>query len=612
MRRALLLLAGLALAACDEAGQSGGDGGIGACASGDLIAQCPAGTNPVIGAQAVSAGEGAAGGVVVDGQGQATGQCYGQGSCRVACQFAVPCRCGVASVGRDGVVCASCDGAASCGNGVCAGGEDPATCPVDCGARCEPDEVRCDGVVLEVCNLQGRWERLPCPAGEVCVADGGQARCDRDPQVIGGGDASVGDGGAPPADERILPGAGTWPRVADRRAGQSPPGGYQAETFTVALTQGPGNEASDFARSRQAVGTCFEHRLGPAPDTFECWGPAGWFRADFQGHPVPVEAEDPIDSEAFCAAVTACEGTVIDDCAAEVAAWRARLGELRLRCVAAAIPADCLTLAGIGCDVAASVPYPDGARFMRGAVVRAGARVIGVLEDATTAAWIDGDGVRRLVAPGELRLTQAVADLGGDVAAFLGQAGTDEAILLWTPASDERRLVLARGVGHHGRLALGPDAQVLAARLEGDPDPRLNQGLSLYNLAEDQRIFSILPAGGDRLGTPSRSPRRAAPRRRRRAGRARRAWDVATRQKRHTLAGPAGSAPQALAFSPDGRYLAVLAGPLSLWEVDGGRRVQTVDLAVPAQGGVTFEADGQRALLGGGVARRADFTVLRP
>ncbi|MEZ4471884.1 MAG: WD40 repeat domain-containing protein [bacterium] len=601
----------MALAACDGGEPSGGDDG-GVCNAASLIAQCPAGSSPVIGAQAEASCAGGEG-LVQDADGATSGQCVGPASCRALCQLAVPCRCGVQQVTADAIICAPCDGAAACGDGVCAGGEDPATCPVDCGARCEPDEVRCDGVVLEACSLQGRWERLPCPAGEVCVADGGQARCDRDPQVIGGGDASVGDGGAPPADERILPGAGTWPRVADRRAGQSPPGGYQAETFTVALTQGPGNEASDFARSRQAVGTCFEHRLGPAPDTFECWGPAGWFRADFQGHPVPVEAEDPIDSEAFCAAVTACEGTVIDDCAAEVAAWRARLGELRLRCVAAAIPADCLTLAGIGCDVAASVPYPDGARFMRGAVVRAGARVIGVLEDATTAAWIDGDGVRRLVAPGELRLTQAVADLGGDVAAFLGQAGTDEAILLWTPASDERRLVLARGVGHHGRLALGPDAQVLAARLEGDPDPRLNQGLSLYNLAEDQRIFSILPAGGDRLGDAfafSPDGRHLAvaveP-----GGRVE-LWDVATRQKRHTLAGPAGSAPQALAFSPDGRYLAVLAGPLSLWEVDGGRRVQTVDLAVPAQGGVTFEADGQRALLGGGVARRADFTVLRP
>ncbi|MCB9547506.1 MAG: WD40 repeat domain-containing protein [Myxococcales bacterium] len=599
------------LVACDDGEAGGGDAGT--CNAATLIDQCPVGSSPVIGAQAeASCGGGA--GLVQAADGATTGQCVGVAACRALCQFAVPCRCGVQQITAEGVVCASCEGAAACGDGVCAGGESPETCPVDCGARCEPDEVRCDGVVLEACSLQGRWDRLPCPAGEICVAEGGQgARCDRDPRVIGGEDAGVGDAGPPPADERIVPGEAPWPAVADRRVGQTPGGGFQAETFTVALTVGPSNTPSDFARARQAVGTCFEHRLGPAPATFECRGPAGWFTADFRGHPVPEDPENTIDSEVFCAAAAQCEGTPVDDCDAYVAEWRDRVGELRLRCIAAAIPGDCLTLAGLGCDVVARTPYPEDARFTRGAVVAAGDRVVGVGEDARQATWIDGAEVRHLAAPGELTFTQAVADATGDTAALLGEAGSDQAIVVWRPAADERRVVLARGVGRYGRLALGPDGQVLAARLQGDADPRLNQGVSFYDLASDARIFTLLPAADDRLGdgfafSPDGVHFAVAVE----PGGRVEIWDVAARQKRQTLAVPGGQAPQAFSFSPDGRVLAVISGPLSLWDVATGQRAQTVELVVPPQGGVTFTPDGQRAFLGGGVARRADFTVLRP
>ena len=51
-------------------------------------------------------------------------------------------------------------------------------------------------------------------------------------------------------------------------------------------------------------------------------------------------------------------------------------------------------------------------------------------------------------------------------------------------------------------------------------------------------------------------------------------WDVAARQKRQTLAVPGGQAPQAFSFSPDGRVLAVISGPLSLWDVATGRPIE--------------------------------------
>lgn len=168
---------------CDD-GAGDGDGGVDGCNAAALVAQCPPGSNPQVGALAESQCSGAAGAVFSDGTGAAVGNCVGTNVCQVACEWAAPCLCGVASVTREGVDCLPCDPDRACGNGTCDAGESPEICPIDCGARCAPDETRCgsDGV-REMCNLQGVWEQVACAAGEICAVEGGEATCV--PDVIG-------------------------------------------------------------------------------------------------------------------------------------------------------------------------------------------------------------------------------------------------------------------------------------------------------------------------------------------------------------------------------------------------------------------------------------------
>lgn len=137
------------------------------CASSDLIAQCPPGSDPVLGAEATSECGGQASGSLVERSGSFSGQCQGTGNCQVLCQFAVPCECGVESVTDAGVICTQCTDQAACGNNICEGGEDPESCPRDCGATCTVDDERCNGNDRQVCNQQGQWDTLACPDGTI-------------------------------------------------------------------------------------------------------------------------------------------------------------------------------------------------------------------------------------------------------------------------------------------------------------------------------------------------------------------------------------------------------------------------------------------------------------
>ena len=68
------------------------------CAQSDLIARCPAGSNPVLGAEAQAACGGSFNLEPVEGSGGVTGQCQSAGSCKVMCQYVSPCSCGVATL----------------------------------------------------------------------------------------------------------------------------------------------------------------------------------------------------------------------------------------------------------------------------------------------------------------------------------------------------------------------------------------------------------------------------------------------------------------------------------------------------------------------------------
>ena len=190
-RRAAWWLALWALAAsmagCPAEEASNGGDVAAACNESDLIAQCPPGTDPLLGSQAEMECGGVGGVDIVNASGEVSGRCLGSGACVVACRFLEPCPCGVTAITRDGVFCSSCQNSAACGNGICEGGEDPEACPEDCGRQCATGAQRCAGdTEYEVCDGRGRWERVPCASGEICQGPiDGTVFCRRDDVLIG-------------------------------------------------------------------------------------------------------------------------------------------------------------------------------------------------------------------------------------------------------------------------------------------------------------------------------------------------------------------------------------------------------------------------------------------
>ena len=197
---ALLLLAavGVAASGCDVTEQPVAE----VCAASDLIDQCPAGSNPVLGAAASAACGGGASLSAVDQSGSVTGQCQSAGECTILCQYETPCSCGVVTLSKDKIVCAECPaqscgdgrcegterpgcepgaegcfpcaedcGQATCGDGDCTGTENPDTCPQDCANACVPNQAICVGTLLQVCAADGStYAEVDCAeAGMACV-----------------------------------------------------------------------------------------------------------------------------------------------------------------------------------------------------------------------------------------------------------------------------------------------------------------------------------------------------------------------------------------------------------------------------------------------------------
>lgn len=190
-RLAAVLAAGL-MAACGgtESADSAEE-----CASADLIAQCPPGSDPRLEASAVSKCEGSGsfstgsadpesdlglGAGLPEISGHVEGVCEGSGECRVYCQFQVPCECGVDRITSEGIFCTDCMETAACGNRVCEGTETPESCPQDCAAVCSAGESRCNGAKRQVCE-GGHFTELDCAPDETCRADAvnGGATCQR-------------------------------------------------------------------------------------------------------------------------------------------------------------------------------------------------------------------------------------------------------------------------------------------------------------------------------------------------------------------------------------------------------------------------------------------------
>ena len=186
------------------------------CAASDLVAQCPVGSNPMLGAEATNecGGGGSFEAGPVGSGGSVVGSCAGSAGCEVYCQFDVPCTCGVVSVSRDEIICQECpdqscgdgrcegterldcegqidgcfecpedcSGSATCGDGDCtvnetghepSAGPDLVYCPQDCAAECIPNDISCIGSTVRLCAANGAsFTEMDCAdAGMVC-ADG--------------------------------------------------------------------------------------------------------------------------------------------------------------------------------------------------------------------------------------------------------------------------------------------------------------------------------------------------------------------------------------------------------------------------------------------------------
>ncbi|MCA9528418.1 MAG: hypothetical protein KC549_19170 [Myxococcales bacterium] len=617
---------GVALIGCDDGGAGapadGADAGVGGCNLPALVAQCPLGTSPAAGEQAEARCAEAVGGLTRDGQDAVSGQCQGAEGCRVLCQFAVPCACGVESVTSDGVICASCEGAAACGNGRCEGGEDPVNCPIDCGPECEGDERRCDGTALEECNLQGRWDRLPCPAGEICVVEGG-AHCDRDPSVIVGGDAGVGDGGGGPVvEDRIIRGDGTWPAVVAAAGGLSPAATYRSFNATIWLDDRSNvQRPTNFARAMSEVGRCLAFIPGPG-DSIECLGPNGSFRATADGQILPADQGITFDIEEFCANYDTCQRGAIDDCAAFVEMQRAVQGDTRVNCWAEALPERCIVLAGIGCEERWRTPYPEDTVFIGSGFFGTPTRLFGIANGQREGLMVDRGARTQAVmdAVGEFSLRLIAVSADERTVAYTAMAQRDEAVVVWHPDAGDRVALLPVSGGSTNRFALGPDGQVLAVLRQNTGDPAVDNQLALYNIAEEKRIYSIVPTEGDSFGgggpVVAFSPDGVLlallvqPRQRIEI------WDVVARVKRHTLEGDGMSPVLGFTFSPDGRYLLAhegsVNGPLNVWSMANGRRVQTIPAGLGAQGRLAFDTDGAHGVIGGVGPGAASFTLIQP
>lgn len=299
-----LSLVGLLLAACNGPGEEGAQVGS-ECVQNDLVAQCPPGSNPILGASAESMCEASASVDLTTESGAVSGRCFGAGSCRVACQFASPCRCGVDAVTREGVFCTPCADAAACGDGLCDRGENPMTCPEDCNAECTPNEERCQATAREVCDGTGHWMQLECDVGQTCTVDSqGATRCVRD-DVFQGGET----GEPVPREERVdgrvwfgdgrLPPEGTGTSAVDAPV---PNEGYVLESlFFVRTDFNQRIFNKPIARAGYRVGhqaasetqTDWRRRIFPADtdvgDYLVLWGPKRAIRLDLLGNDPPAE-----------------------------------------------------------------------------------------------------------------------------------------------------------------------------------------------------------------------------------------------------------------------------------------------------------------------------------
>lgn len=568
------------------------------CEEAALALQCPPGSMPLVGAQARDLC--AAGVEVVGTEGEITGRCLSEQSCQVVCRFDDPCRCGVDRITEEGVFCTPCEGALACGDGICAGGEDPATCPEDCGPRCAAGQQRCNGVLREECSLQGRYERLACPAGEVCVevaADRVDCRPEGVVQVDAGPNPTDGAMENPwIAGGRARRGPGTWPGSSD---GVGPATGPMRFRFQATLTQGV----------TYVPGGVVAAALGPTADELLVCGAADCQRFVGWAQPAPIEEYCGVYSDCYPEYAAACLDTVlVDQPISQLLNYAfGYAGGLLYGAPVQACVLDALRQGGecapdlraLGC------PRPGAVALQPGGIVtswtfspggRFGAALHQQPDGRIELIWgpLDGSAPRAQTL-GQTTLVFADVNDAGALAAVLFD-GAGQILLTATPEGAPRFTPLDEG--GVVQVALSPSGRVAALVGTGNL-------VRFWNLLELQEILRIR----DAVWPVVFSPVDGVVALHFTDGDAE-LWDLVAIEKQGELPGTRGGPYGALAFHPSGASLVTAsAAGINFWEAD--TRVRTAQDAIDPrylQGvfNARWSADGQ------GVVVQLPYRLLDP
>ena len=659
MKRLGILLS--LLCACDDAPPADADAGVAeACRQSDLIAQCPPGSNPLLGETA--AGLCAGGAELRNLEGAVTGQCYGEGQCVVACQFAAACRCGVDRITRDGVFCVACPDENPCGDGVCAAGENPQTCPQDCAGECVPMSLRCQGEAIESCNLRGQWEALACPRGEVCSEAEGAPQCVRE-DIIGGGDAGVGDAGGPRISGRLLfgdaeyPGTGALPQPGSGRdlarlgrfgiLRSCTGNDAQIARCREAIVQQPRDELVNFERLSAVYASVGEDVL--------LWGTHQVVALGFdgggpqRGERAGLDVFCPHYAQHCLGQPDACVDGVPDAVRTAYESWA--YGSEAMGCWLAGE----LCVPSVECQLAGRVlGYDAGRRIARpehGTLSRDGRsfafwldeRQVGLYDMETRTVSVVGNVGSYLGAGGNSLAFSADGAFVAAVAVSGEQYDADTLVAVWPRAGGEPVGALVLDDVWPSQVALSPDGRVVAVARRNPPgNPRLNpEGIDVIDVASSTLIFRILPAeepnppnqncfshlngglefspAGDRLAAGAQmigglgcNPAAVVE-----------VWNLATGVKEQTLPGFTRGAVDQLRYSPDGTTLAVSARlaqapsdlkyELNLWDATSGALLTSLERQLSGEqlsaDGLAYSVDGRRLVAWGSGSGGDDFAL---
>lgn len=217
-------------------------------------------------------------------------------------------------------------------------------------------------------------------------------------------------------------------------------------------------------------------------------------------------------------------------------------------------------------------------------------------EDGTVHLWNVADGTRRttLTSASSRVESLAFAPDGRTLAA----GSYDGTVRLWDPATGRARTTLTGHTSPVMSVAFSPDGNRLATGDEAGSFGGGDVGVRLWKVGTNRPRATLHVPGGDlrsvAYGPDGDTIATSSDETNVRDGRTRgavRLWDAATRRPRGTLMdGPADGGP--VLFSPDGRTLAVTAGPRGqLWDV-ATRRIRTT-FPVRFVNGMAFSPDGR-------------------